>query len=158
METTIRVKETELDCQQYVRAYLGGKALGEGAYGLTSKILFAESRDDPQEQLRTAALKILKPFDRVKTTANVDPVTDFQEEIDFLKRLRHPGVVRVLKNGRCTITLEDGTKQDTAYHICEFEENTVGLDKVIENPFGDDGHRYGVRFLSTLMVRILVLP
>lgn len=146
----ILVEETRLDFSYYVRAYK--ERLGEGSYGVTWKVDFAET-DNLDEEIRPAALKILKPFP--PSTPGVDPLNDFKEEIGFLKKLRHPRVVRILRNGKCRVKSDDGSETETLYYLSEFEEGMTTLATLLERPIDADGMEYGIQFLLTLIEEVL---
>lgn len=148
--TKILVEQTCLDFPHYVRAYK--EYLGEGSYAVTWKVDFAET-DDPGEEIHPAALKILKPFP--PSTPGVNPLDDFKEEIDFLKKLRHHGVVRILRNGTCTVKLDDGTKAETLYYLSEFEEGMTTLAALLKKPTDAEGVRYGSQCVLTLIENVL---
>lgn len=126
--------------------------LGEGSYGITYKVRFrdAAEMDTPASP---AVLKILKPTPAL--TSGVDPAKDFAEEISFLRQLRHPGVVRVLKKGRCTVPNQQGITIKTSYYVTEFEDGVVPLAEVVSNPIDAAGKPFRIEFLISLMQCVL---
>lgn len=73
----------------------------------------------------------------------------------FLKELRHPGVIRIVRNGRCTIFLENGKPQNTLYHISDLESDVVTLEKFLDKVGSGDYPKYGAKFLISVIQKIL---
>lgn len=165
-KTDLNVRETVLDKRELVKYW--AKELGSGAYGLTWKIRFAEfPADNGQQQnnpspetLPFAAIKILiEPTS--ERIPGVHPRKDFMEEIRFLRKLRHPGVLRILQYGTCSVPFKiptgRNTHYDTVYHISEFEDGTDTLAKLIARsryPAKPD-RTLGLHFLASLIEKVL---
>ena len=98
------------------------KPLGEGNYGKTWLLDYAHSDDDEPNKV---VVKVLKPT--IHHRPGVDPKNDFREEVAFLQKLRHPGIVRIIRKGSCRI---DG--KESSYYIAEYED-AEPLDKFIVN-------------------------
>lgn len=143
----IRFDETDAGCFEKVES----TQLGPGAYGITVKVLFRDA-SEPGIPARPAVLKILKPS---LPSAKNNPAIDFAEEIRITKRLRHPGVVRVLKQGTCWVRSEYGAEErETSYYVSEFEEDTISLEQFITS-LGKSKVSAGIGFVISLMERVL---
>lgn len=85
--------------------------LGEGQYGKTWKIGYREAPDDTEQWV---AIKILKPIPPARPGSN--PIKAFADEVRFLRQLRHPGIVRIIRDGTCNVGDEK-----SYYYMAEYE-------------------------------------
>lgn len=96
--------------------------LGEGGYGLTWRAMYRPKGAD--DEYLDVVVKVLKVGTNPKPGS--DPHKDFMEEIQHLKKLRHQGIVRIIRQGTCQIG--DTT---TPYYLTEWEE-ALALDKFLK--------------------------
>ena len=117
-------------------------SLGEGGYGCTWRVKY-RPKGAVDEDFQDVVLKVLKTTTNPKAGSN--PHKDFIEEIQLLRKLRHQGIVRVIRQGTCKIK-----EVSTLYYLAEWEE-ALPLDRLLKSSSTSIPVSFAYNFLESIL-------
>lgn len=102
--------------------------------GGTSKVYLAKKNENPKEQY---AVKVIKPTNNSESKV-------FMNEINVLKNIKHPNVVRLIDGGEGILTKETGKKHAIQYLVLELVKYGELFDYIFfpQKGFGEDIGKY----------------